>query len=188
MYKIAILYGAIRKGRQSLRAAKAVQKALMNTGKAEVTLIDIKDHNLQVMEERLKDMQEPLPSLLAISKILSEADGIIFVSPEYNNSYSGALKNTVDYFTREWHHKPIGVVAASDGYEGGINASNHMQLLILAIDAYAMPYKLLFPYVQNVLDEEGNPLDERSERHLKTFAKEMLWFTGAIAEHKKLDL
>jgi len=187
MYKIAILHGAVRKGRQSLRAAKAVEKVLNESGRASVTLIDVKEHGLQVMEERLKDMQTPLPSLLVISQVLSEADGIVFVSPEYNNSYSGALKNTVDYFTKEWHHKPIGVVAASDGYEGGINASNHMQLLILAIDAYAMPYKLLFPYVQNVLDEEGNPLDERSERHLKMFAKEFLWFTEAIANRKKQD-
>lgn len=186
MYKITILYGAIREGRLSIRAARAVQQALMQTGKVEITFIDIKDYNLPVMDARLKDMQDPPANLLEISAALENADGIVLVTPEYNNSYSGAMKNAVDYFTKEWAKKPIGVVCASNGRQGGLNASNLMQLLVLAIGALPMPYKLLVPEVHNALDEEGNPQNEFMQKSLDKFVSEYLWFVGAIANHKKL--
>jgi NAD(P)H-dependent FMN reductase len=186
MFKITILYGAIREGRLSIRAAKALHNALKLSGKADVTFIDIKDYNLPVMEARLKDMENPPEGLLSISKSLSEADGIVLVTPEYNNSYSGALKNTVDYFTKEWSKKPIGICCSSDGIRGGINASNLLQLLILAIGAFPMPYKLLIGELPKVLDEDGKPLSEIVQKNLDRFVKEYLWFVEAInTQHKK---
>jgi len=188
MLKVTILYGAIRDGRLSIRAAKAVEKALLETGKADVTFIDIKAYGLPVMTSRLFETKEPTSSLNEISKALSEADGIVFVSPEYNNSYSGAFKNAVDYFTKEWFHKPIGVVAGSNGRQAGINASNLMQLLVLAIEAFPMPYKLLVPELQNSLDEEGNPQNEIIARNIKKFISEYLWFVEAISSHTKKNV
>jgi azobenzene reductase len=181
MYQITMLYGAIREGRLSIRAARAVKNTLEATGKVKVTFIDIKDYNLPVMESRLKDMTDPPQGLLEISKALHEADGIVFVTPEYNNSYSGAMKNAVDYFTYEWAKKPIGIVCGSDGRQGGINASNLLQLLVLAIGAFPMPYKMLVPELQNAFDEEGNPQYELIEKNLHKFVEEYLWFVSRIS-------
>lgn len=185
MFKITILYGAIREGRLSIRAAKALQNALLATGKADITFIDIKDYNIPVMEARLKDMENPPANLLQISEALEGADGIAFVTPEYNNSYSGALKNTVDYFTKEWARKPIGVVCGSNGKQGGINASNLLQLLVLAIGAYPMPRKLLVPELHLSLSEEGEPQNEIMKQNLDRFVTEFLWFTEAISNQNK---
>lgn len=187
MLKITIFYGCVRVGRQSIRAAKAVEQALQATGRAEVTFIDLKHHHLPVMEQRLKDMDNPSQNLLEISEQLMGADGILFITPEYNNSYSGALKNGIDYFTKEWHHKPIGIVCASDGKQGGINASNLLQLLVLAIDGFAMPTKLLVPEVPKTIDEEGSVLDEQLAKRLNKFITDYLWFVEAIADRKKKD-
>lgn len=185
MYNITILYGAVRNGRLSIRAARAVERSLQATGKAQVTFIDIKDYNLPVMEDRLKDMKEPHPGAEAISKALWRADGIVLVTPEYNNSYSGALKNAVDYFTKEWYRKPIGIVTASDGVQGGLNASNLMQLLVLAIDAYALPNKLLVPEVHKNLDEHGVPQTEKMKGAIESFVNDYLWLVEAITKQKK---
>ncbi len=181
MFNITILYGAIREGRQSIRAARAIEHALRATGKVNVTFIDIKEYNLPVMEARLKDMTDPPENLLKISRMLSGADGLVFVTPEYNNSYAGAFKNAIDYFTKEWAKKPIGIVCASDGKQGGLNASNLLQLLVLAIGAFPMPYKLLVPELPKTLDEQGKPLNEIMEKNLKKFTDEYLWFVEAIA-------
>lgn len=181
MLRITILYGAIREGRLSIRAAKAIKKALDASGKAQITFIDIKDYNLPVMEARLKDMQDPPAGLLEISQKLATADGIVFVTPEYNNSYSGAMKNAVDYFTKEWAKKPIGIVCGSDGKQGGLNASNLLQLLVLAIGAFPMPYKLLVPELPLSLDEEGNPQNEALAKSIQRFVREYLWFVEAIS-------
>ena len=185
MMKITILYGAIRNNRMSIRAAKAVETALKATGRAEVTFVDIKTYELPVMEDRLKDMSNPPDRIVELGKILEASDGIVFVSPEYNNSYSGAMKNCVDYFTKEWFHKPIGVVTASSGIQGGINASNLLQLLILAILGYAMPTKLLVAEVEKNLDENGVPQNEQLAKRINGFAKDFLWFTEAIVNQKK---
>jgi NAD(P)H-dependent FMN reductase len=187
MFKITILYGAIREGRLSVRAALAVKRALEETGKCTVTYIDIKDYDLPVMEARLKDTSNPPERLLQISEALSTADGIVFVTPEYNEGYAGAFKNTVDYFTKEWAKKPIGICCSSDGRMGGINASNMMQLLVLAIGAFPMPYKMLVPELPKSLDENGNPLNEIVTKNLARFAKEYLWFVEAFVDRKKKE-
>ena len=185
MYKITILYGAIREGRLSIRAAKAMNNALQASGKADVTFIDIKDYNIPVMEARLKDMENPPANLLEISKALETADGILFVTPEYNNSYSGAIKNTIDYFTKEWAKKPIGICCGSNGKQAGINASNLLQLLVLALGAFPMPYKFLVPELHLSLDEEGVPQNETIQKNLDRFVKEYLWFVEAISTQNK---
>ncbi len=185
MLKITILYGAIREGRLSIRAAKALNNALLLSGKAEVRFIDIKDYNLPVMEARLKDMEHPPAGLLEISEALESADGIVFVTPEYNNSYSGAMKNCVDYFTKEWAKKPIGICCGSNGKQGGINASNLLQLLVLAIGAFPMPYKLLVPELHLSLDEDGKPQTEIMQKNLDRFVREYLWFVEAISTQNK---
>ncbi len=187
MLKITILYGAIRTGRLSIRAAKAIETALNATGKADVTFIDVKDYNLPVMQLRLKEDPAPLKEVVAIGEMLENADGIVFVTPEYNNSYSGALKNTIDYYTKEWYHKPMGVVCGSSGRQGGINASNLLQLLILAINGFAMPTKLLVPELDKSLDENGVPLNDFMAKNLAKFADEFIWFTEAIVNRKKAD-
>lgn len=184
MYKITILYGAVREGRLSIRAAIALQTALTNSGLAEVTLIDIKDYNLPVMENRLKDMENPPAGLIEISNKLSSADGIIFVTPEYNNSYSGALKNAIDYFTKEWAKKPIGIACGSNGKMGGVNASNLLQLLVLGIGAFPMPYKLLVPELDKSLAEDGTPQNDIMAKNLNRFVEEYLWFVEAICTQK----
>lgn len=187
MLKITILYGAIREGRLSIRAARAIDKALRDSGKADVTFIDVKDYDLPLMENRLKDMKDPLPDVVKVGKMIEDADGLIFVTPEYNNSYSGPLKNTVDYYTKEWGKKPIGIVCGSNGKQGGINASNLLQLLVLAIGAFPMPRKLLVPELDKSLDENGNPQNETMANNLDRFVKEYLWFAEAIVNHKRKE-
>lgn len=187
MFKITILYGAIREGRLSIRAARAVDRVLRASGRAEVTFIDIKDYNLPLMENRLKDMKDPIPDVVKVGEMIAGADGIVFVTPEYNNSYSGTMKNTVDYYTKEWSKKPIGIVCGSDGWQAGTNASNLLQLLILAINAFPMPTKLLVPELDKTFDEEGNPQDEKIARRLDRFVREFLWFVEAISAQKQKE-
>lgn len=180
MLNITILYGCVREGRQSVRAAKAVLNALKITGKATINFIDLKEeqYQLPVMTHRLKDMEHPLENAVRISELLRKSDGIIFITPEYNNSYSGALKNAVDYFTTEWSKKPIGIVCASNGRQGGINASNLTQLLILALNAFPMPYKLLVPELETSIDIEGKALTEIMQQNIDHFVHEFFEFVN----------
>ncbi len=176
--KIGVIYGAVRKGRKSIRAAKALVQALEKKPGVDVHLFDIREYGLPVMESRLKDMTDPPPLLLEISRQIQSMDGLVFMTPEYNNSYSGALKNFVDYFTQEWAKKPIGISCVSSGKMGGVRAAGHLQMLILGINARPMPYQWLVPLVDQNLDDQGNILQEALEKSLDRFVSELLEFVS----------
>ena len=124
---------------------------------------------------------------MEFSQQLDGSDAIILISPEYSGSYSGVLKNALEYFgPHEFRKKPIGVVSVSAGRLGGVNASTQMQLLILAIGGYPMPLKLLVPEVQKAFDSNGDPVDEYFQNTAQRFLDELIWFTEAIVNHKEL--
>jgi NAD(P)H-dependent FMN reductase len=137
-----------------------------------------------VLEEKYLDGTDMPDGLAEIKIQLDNADAMIFLSPEYHGSYSGALKNALDYFWKEFAHKPIGVVAVASGKFGGINASTDMQQLVLSLGAFPMPYKLLVPMVQHAFDEKGDIIDEGLSKSFDKFVTEFCWFAGAIYDKK----
>lgn len=186
--KIAILLGSVREGRQSHKVAhELAQKFALQTN-VEVELIDLAELNLPIMTERLGKMTNPPANIAQFSKSMESADAIILVSPEYNGSYTGVLKNAMDYLLKEYYRKPMGVVAVAGGKFGGLNATHHMQSLILHLGAFPMPLKLLVPFVQNVFDAEDILTDETLTKNFDTFVKEFIWFSEAIVLHKQRTL
>jgi len=120
---------------------------------------------------------------------LSAADAMIFVTPEYNGSYSLALKNMVDYFgLKVFEKKAIGVAAVSTGALGGIRAAVQLQQLILAIYAIPVPQMLLVPSVLTRFDEFGKLIDDLFAKNVDRFVNDFLWFAEALHEKKKISL
>ena len=182
---ILIISGSVRTGRKSHDVAVELQKRLIGHGLIDTHVLDLAAYNLPVLEEKYLVGSTDMPKGLAeIQQMLDRADAMIFLSPEYHGSYSGALKNAVDYFWKEFHRKPIGVVAAASGRFGGINASTDMQQLVLSLGAFPMPYKLLIPMVQNAFDENGKITDELLSKNFDRFIIEYAWFAEAITERK----
>jgi NAD(P)H-dependent FMN reductase len=96
---------------------------------AEFTLIDLADHPLPFLDERIP------PSLgryehdhtKAWAATIAPFDGFIIVTPEYNHSVSAALKNALDYLYAEWNDKAVGIV--SYGSTGGTRAAEALRLI-----------------------------------------------------------
>ncbi len=180
-YKISIISGSARLGRQTPKAVNQLSKILENNERVEkVTILDVLDYNFPVMEERRGKNPNPPARLDEFGDILDQSDALVFASPEYNGSFSGALKNTLDYFYKEYKKKPIGVMMVSGGARGGINASHDLQKYILSLGAFPMPYKLLVANVSKVFDEKGMLSDERLEKSFQKFTDELLWLTEGI--------
>lgn len=186
--KIAILLGSVREGRQSHKVAHELTRKFALQEGVEAKLIDLAELNLPIMTERISKMTIPPANLMQFSESINQADAIVLVSPEYNGSYTGVLKNAMDYLLKEFHKKPIGTVAVAGGKFGGLNATHHMQSLILHLGAFPMPLKLLVPFVQNVFDVEEHLTDETLTKNFDTFVKEFIWFSEAIVFHKERTL
>ena len=120
---------------------------------------------------------------------IRSADGVIIVSPEYNNGYPGVLKNALDYLgPKEYQRKPFGIVTVSGGGFGGLHALSQLRLVTLGMGAFPLPASLPFSRAQDVFAEDGTLKEPSYEKRADTFIAEVLWFTEAIATQKAKTL
>ena len=182
---IIIISGSVRTGRKSHDVAIELRKRFIDSGYQDTNILDLAEYNLPILEEKYSDKNDMPKGLHEIQNLLDKSDALIFLSPEYHGSYTGALKNAIDYFWKEFAKKPIGVVAVASGRMGGINASSDMQKLVLALGGYPAPYKLLVPTVQNAFDESGNINEDILSQSIDRFIKEFVWLAEAIVEKKQ---
>lgn len=181
--KCAIILGSIRIGRQSHRVAYYLENKIRQKG-IDVTMIDLAEHPLPMMEEDNGRLRSPADDISVIGTQLKEADSIILVSPEYHGSFSGVLKNALDFYWAEFKKKPIGVVTTGSGKMGGINASTQMQHVVLSLGAYPLPTKLLISEIQHAFNEQNEPLREDIIKNTERFLNEFSWFANAIVTAK----
>jgi azobenzene reductase len=99
--KIAILIGSIRQGRQSQKIAHYLQRQLQAKG-LHIDLIDLAENQLPMLEERVGRHPQLPQEVHDLSTRLHAADAVIMVTPEYHGSFSGVLKNALDYFYGEF--------------------------------------------------------------------------------------
>ncbi|HUN35259.1 MAG TPA: NAD(P)H-dependent oxidoreductase [Trebonia sp.] len=130
MSRIGIILGSTRPNRNGEQVARWVYEIASRRSDAEFELVDLRDYPLPHLDE-------PLPPSLGqyqnehtrqwADKIAS-FDGFVFVTPEYNHSTSGVLKNAIDYLFAEWNNKAVGFV--SYGGVGGARAAEHLRLVV----------------------------------------------------------
>ncbi|TVQ48389.1 MAG: NAD(P)H-dependent oxidoreductase [Saprospirales bacterium] len=178
--KILIISSTIRSGRKSHQVALEVAKQLNAREGFTAKVIDVAETDLDNLKYLYK--LDPSPSEIKsnIYDLFENCDGYIFVSPEYNGSYCGALKNTVDHYPKScYHRKPIGVVAVSAGAMGGMRAALQMQLLVLALMAYPMPKMLLTPKVGDKF-EDGRLMDNSFSGTIESYLDDFTWFASKL--------
>ncbi len=177
MKKIAVISSSTRTGKKSHRVALAIMDALRKLNDIEPFMIDAYEPHLPQFIERLDKMENPPQTLLDIEEKLRSAQGVVFVSPEYNGSYCSGLKTLVDIMPRPvFAGKPIAVSSVSNGPLKGMRGALQMQLLVLAIQAFPQPRMLLVGEVHKQLDEEAKPLNDDILQQTRQFAE-------AFAEH-----
>ena len=176
--RIPVLVGSVRRGRQSIKVARFAVNRLNRSG-AETSLLDLAEYDLPIMEERLYKRDDPPPGLEIFSASVRQADAIVVVSPEYNASIPGVLKNALDYIYSEWFRKPIGLITVSAGSFGGVLVHSQLQLLFLRLKA--LPVAGM--HVSNVWEsfsEEGEPTEERYDKAFVGFVETLEWYSRAI--------
>lgn len=118
-----IIVGSVRPGRVGLPIAEWARQQAEATGRFEIDFADLAEIALPLMDEpnhpRLHRYTKPYT--MAWSERVQAADAFLLVTPEYNYSFSAALKNAIDYLNTEWWMKPVGFVTyggASSGTRG----------------------------------------------------------------------
>ncbi len=130
MSKIYIILGSVRPYRIGAQIAPLVQRLASQIGLADVEIVDLRDWPLAMYDEPDQPSKGVYiqASTQSWSQKIAQADGFIFLTPQYNWSYPAALKNALDHLYREWHGKPALVI--SYGHRGGGRAADHLQQVL----------------------------------------------------------
>lgn len=183
---ITILSSSTRLNRASHRVALALEDAINAQGTHTAEVLDLAEYRFPLMEEVLHRHPNPPAGLADFAEKIRVSEAHVFVSPEYNGSYTSALKNAVDYLKEgEFARKTIGVVSVTTGALGGIRAALAMQQLVLGISAFPIPQMLTVGSVLQRFDETGRLIDPAFERNMDAFLKNFLWLAEAVAEKKE---
>jgi NAD(P)H-dependent FMN reductase len=130
MTRIGVILGSTRPGRRGEPVARWVMDEAGRRSDADFELVDLADYPLPHLDE-------PLPPSMGQyqnehtrewSATIGRFDGYVFVTPEYNHSTSGVLKNAIDFLYAEWNNKAAGFV--SYGSASGTRAVEHLRLIM----------------------------------------------------------
>jgi FMN reductase len=175
--KIVGLGGSLARVSRS-RAALRVALAGAERAGAETTLLDLRELALPMYDP--DDEQQPPAAAQRLIEACHAADGMLWSSPMYQGTISGAFKNALDWLhvlgAREppfLHDQVIGLISAAGGTQG-LQAINTMEFAIRALRAWDVPYVVPIPTAARVFDADGHVLDEGVDLQLRTLGAEVV--------------
>jgi NAD(P)H-dependent FMN reductase len=181
MIKIGIITGSTRDSRVNIQVAEWVKSIADKRTDAEFELVDIKGYNLPRYNESVPAIMTQdykTPEAHRWSKKISELDGFVFVTPEYNRGITSGLKDAIDYLSVEWNNKAAGIV--SYGSSLGVTAANNLRL-ILTVPAVAtvrtQPGLSLFTDFENMTTFKPAPFHEET---VQTMLNEVVSWSTAL--------
>jgi len=183
---IPIMLGSVRRNRQSPKVARWLHRCLEANDRIRSEVVDLAELEIPVMEERLRLLDDPPRGVVTMSEAIAAGDGLIIVTPEYNNGYPGVLKNALDYVLPELKRKPVGIVTVSAGGFGGINCLAQLRLVLLAMGAQPVPASLPVSRVNQSFTDDG-PTDPEFADKAGRFLDEVVWWTEAAVRQRSAE-
>jgi len=175
-----VIVGSIRRGRNTIRLARLIERALENHDQAEPDLVDLADLDIPMLEERYRNLEDPPPGLTRFIEAMATADGVVIVTPEYNKLVPAALKNAVDAIGDEIRRKPIAIAAHSVGAFGGSYVLESVRPMVMNLGAVPIPATLKVPHVSRAIGEDGEALEEVFDDRAARFVAELVEYAGAL--------
>jgi FMN reductase len=176
---------AVSRSRAALRAALAGAEE----AGAETELLDLRELGLPMYDPDHEELTDAAGRLI---ETLYAADGLLWSSPMYQGTISGAFKNALDWLhvlgRRDppyLHDKVIGLISAAGGTQG-LQAINTMEFSVRALRGWAVPYVVPVASAARVFDSEGRIHDETVELQLKTLGTEVVRVAGHFAADASL--
>ena len=175
LYDVGVFVGSLRKESFSRKTAKALIALAPASLKLEVVEIG----NLPLFNQ--DDEKNPLPASVAFKESVRKAQAVLFVTPEYNRSVPGVLKNAIDIASRPygdsaWNGKPGGIVSVSPGAIGAFGANHHLRqsMVFLNVPMMAQP-EAYVGGAAKLFDASGALTDDSARdflrKYMEAFAK-----------------
>lgn len=130
--------------------------------------------------------QHPPEKVAELKSRVRAADAILIVTPEYNYSIPGVLKNAIDWASRPygdsaWDGKPVAVMGASIGMLGTARAQYHLRQSFVFLNMYTLNQpEVMIPFAAQKFDEDGNLIDDKARELIRSLLRELVAWTRQI--------
>lgn len=187
-FSIKVIVGSTREGRFADKAAAWIADELKKQEGASVEILDLKDYEMPFFNEAVTPSYKTEPYknevVARFTQKISEGDAFVIVTPEYNHSTSGVLKNALDWVYQEWNNKPVAFV--SYGSTGGARAVEQLRLMAVELqmapirNAVHIPGEQYFP----VLFGQGSAqeLFAKMQSQADALISQLMWWTKALKD------
>jgi NAD(P)H-dependent FMN reductase len=177
------------------RAADLVAPWVIDRARAhpafDVEVLDLRDWPLPMFGEHMGtigDRNDPTysePIVRQWNRKMADADAFLIITPEYNHSIPGVLKNALDnvFVSYALRNKPVGAVGYSGGIAAGVRAIEHLAHMVIEADAVPLRSTVIIPAVQNAF-VDGVPRDPMTEIALGVLLDDLAWWSAAL-EHAR---
>lgn len=177
---ILALVGGISKNSLNKKLFRAFQKMKPDS-------ISIEDFDISQLPFFSQDIENEAPAVVHdLKKKIQECDAILFVTPEYNHSFPGVLKNAIDWGSRppkqdSWNKKIAAMAGASAGNIGTFGSQMHLRQVLTSLNMRVMAKPEFYLNGSKAFDENGNLIDVPTQERIQKF-----WasFTEWIAMNK----
>lgn len=191
--KVQIIIGSTRPERQSHKLAQWVANHVSRVEGLDAELVDLRDYDMPMFNEpgspQYSPDRKPVPAVQKWLDKVATADGYILVTPEYNRSTSGVLKNAIDYLDFQWEKKPVAIVA--HGSTGGAQAVSHLRGITAGALAVSVPKAVYFNHqIPAVLNDAGELAEEVKanpygpESAIQALLADLAWYGQALGANR----
>ncbi|HWB95109.1 MAG TPA: NADPH-dependent FMN reductase [Bryobacteraceae bacterium] len=182
-YQIGVVIGSLRRGSFNRQLAHAVTQL----APPEFSFQDLRIDDLPLYNQ--DDDASPAESAQRLKREISASHGILFVTPEYNRSVPGVLKNAIDHASRPygqsaWAGKPAGILGASIGTTGTSMAQQHLRNILSYLDMPALGQPEVFLHVSDELfGPDGGITNARTKAFLQRWMDRYVAWIQKFAHH-----
>jgi len=187
VFKVAVFVGSARPTSSNLKLARALEK--LAAGRLAFDYIQI--DNLPFYDDAL--WNDPPAEVIRLKREISDADAVLFVTPEYNRSIPGILKNAIDWPSRPfgesvWTDKPGAIAGATGGVSGTAAAQAHLRSILPVVGVALMGKpEVYFQSRPGSIDDEFNITDEKLRSNLLIWVDQFSRWIGRFAAPRAVD-
>lgn len=168
--KILALVGGISKGSINQKLFRAIAKVAPES-------LELSSFDISTLPFFSQDIENNPPKEVSdLKSQIESSDAIMIVTPEYNRSMPGVLKNAIDWGSRpygknSWKQKKAAVLGMSAGKTGTMSAQQHLRATLTAVGVYTLPQPELYLYIGDTLNEAGDFGSDRTKDFILKFLK-----------------
>jgi NAD(P)H-dependent FMN reductase len=188
--KLQIIVGSTRPGRAADKVVPWVAGRAAQQADFEVEVLDLRDWPLPLFGEHMGSIGDPRDPKYSDEIVrrwnrkIAEADAYVIITPEYNHSVPGELKNAIDsvFVSFAFRNKPMAAVGYSGGLGGGIRALEHLVQIATEVEAVPLRSTVVLPFVDKAFVDDGEPADLMAEISLQILLEDLAWFARALRD------